>query len=189
MMDNRINFTDGMKQLIKNWKGNTLHSFIQNDNGDCDTCIRFLIGNNIYVVDNRYVLYVDEAGDKVEYSCFSCSMLNHSYLLQKVVGNREKENIIEEEILDIFIVRDFEKGKLFDSGIPYELIFDTALIIQTTNGYYAFWRELFSNMIISSFGEDFEQAVSTIKSEEKIRLEAQEENPYIVTVKRIVEKL
>lgn len=189
-MENNLNFTKKMKQMMSDWKGKILKGYIENSDDGCLSIVRFLIGENVFDLNNAYVSYEYPDKDRVELSCFSCVEVDKTKTLQThVVDGKCKENIIGENIIGIYIVKDIEKGKLFDSGIPYELEFETALILQTEKYYYVFWRDLIFYMIEVATCCNMEEALKTIKSVAEIQTEAQEENPYAVTVERFVESL
>lgn len=190
MMKNNLNFTVEMKKMVGVWKGKVLKGYIENDNEEYVTIVRFLVENKAFNLDNEYMRYEYPDKSCSELTCFSCVEIDRNEFLQTaVVGGKCKENIVEEKIVDIYIVTDTEKGGLFDSGLPYELVFETALIIQTKSRCYAFWRHISFNTIEIAVCEDMEIALKTIRSAEEIQEEAQVENPYTVTVERRIEKL
>ena len=190
VMGNNLNFTNEMKEMMKEWKGKLLKGYIENSDDGYFSIARLLIEDRLFDLDNEYVLYDYPDNDRVELTCFACVEVDKKKALQThIVGGKCKENIVGENIVNVYIIKDVEKGKLFDSGIPYELEFDTALIIQTENGYYAFWRDvMFYTIEAARFG-DMEAVLKAVKSVEQIQKEAQEENPYVVTVERRIAKL
>lgn len=189
-MENNLNFTMQMKEMIREWKGKCLKGFIENSNDGCLSIVRFFIDDRVFDLDNEYVSYEYPNNERVELSRFACVEADKAKTLQThVVNGRCKENIVDEKIVNVYIVKDKENGILFDSGIPYELEFDTALIIQTQKYYYAFWRDLIFYTIEVAICDDMEKILKAIKRVEKIREEAQEGNPYAVTVERDIVKL
>ncbi len=189
-MENNLNFTKEMKEMMKEWKGRNFKGYIENSDDGFLSIVRFLIEEKAFDIKNEYVLYKYPDGDYAELTCFSCIEVDKNEPLQShIVGGKYKENIVVEEIVNIYIIKDTEKGKLFNSGIPYDLIFETAVIIQTASCCYAFWRHLIFNTIKIAVCDDLESALKTIRSVEEIQEETQEENPYVVTVERRIEKL
>ena len=190
MMKNNLNFTEEMKEMIKGWKGKILKGYIENDDSENVTTIRFLIDDKAFDFTNDYISYEYPDGDCAELTCFSCVEVGENEPLRTtVVGGKRKENRIEKKIIDIYLVTDREKGKLFDTGVPYEMTYETALIIQTEYAWYVFWRNLIFYTIEIANCEDKESALKAIKSVEQIHHELQEENPYTVTVERMVQQL
>lgn len=189
-MENNLNFTKKMKEMMREWKGKLLKGYIENSDDGCLSIVRFLIEDRVFDLDNEYVLYEYPDKDRVELSRFACVETDKTKTLQThVVDGKCKENIVGEKIVNIYIIKDIEKSKLFDSGIPYELEFETALILQTEKRYYAFWRNLIFYMIEVAVCGDMEETLKSIKSVAEIQAEAQEENPYVVTVERHIEQL
>jgi hypothetical protein len=189
-MNNQLNFTEEMKEIMRGWKGKMLQSYIENSNDGVLSMVRFCIDDKAYDMDNEYVLYKYSEGDGVEYSCFACREVDENIPLSThTVAGKRKETKVDEKIENIYIIKDTENGKIFDSAIPYELVFETALIIQTETRCYAFWRNLLFYTIETAVCDTMEKALKTIRSVEEIREEAQVENPYVVTVERCVEKL
>lgn len=189
-MRNNLNFEIEMKEEMKKWKGQIFKGYIENDDDGSVSVVRFLIEEKLFDFENKYVQYQYPDGDRVELTCFSCMEVDKNKPLQlHTVRGKCKEHIVLEKITNIYLIQDREKGKFFDSGMPYELNFETAFIIQTESRCYAFWRNLIFNMIEIAICDNLEVALNTIKSVEKICEDAQEENPYLVTVERNVEKL
>lgn len=189
-MENKLNFTTQMKETIREWKGKRLKSFVENSDDGCLSIVRFFIEDRAFDLDNEYVSYEYPNNERVELSRFACVEADKTKTLQPhVVSGNCKEYIVDETILNVYIVKDKECGRLFDSGCPYELDFDTALMIQTEKRYYVFWRNLIFYTIEVAICKDKEEALKTMKSVEKIREEAQEGNPYAVAVERSVEQL
>lgn len=149
-----------------------------------------LIEDRVFDLDNEYVSYEYPNNDRAELSCFACVEADKAKTLQThVVNGKCKENVVDEKIANVYTIKDKENGKLFDSGIPYALEFDTALMIQTEKHHYVFWRDLIFYTIEVVICDNMEESLKTIKSVEKIREEAQEGNPYAVTVERSIERL
>lgn len=187
---NRLNFTKEMKEVMCGWKGKTLQSYIENADDGYVTAVRFCIENQVFDIDNEYMAYWDSREHTTELTCFSCvERTDNQPLGSAVVRGKNRENIVGGKIVDIYIVKDVEKGKLLGLGIPYELEFETALILQTEKYCYVFWRDLIFCTIEVAACEDMEAALKTIKSVAEIQEEAQVENPYTITVERCVEKL
>lgn len=189
-MKNSLNLTEEMKNMVREWKGKLLKGYVENADDGYVTRVRFLIGESFFDFDNEYTAYQYPDEGIEELTCFSCVEVPQNKILETVVvGGKHKKHIIEEKIENIYIIKDIEKGKLFDSGIPYELEFETALIIQTENKCYAFWRNLIFYTIDIAVCTDIESVLKTIRSVDEIQKEAQIENPYPVTVEREMEQL
>lgn len=187
---NRLNFTKEMKEMMKGWKGKLLKGYIENDDINYVTIVRFLIENQVFDLDNEYVAYWNSREDTSELSCFSCvEKAADSFLQYSTVGGKYKETTIGAQIRDIYIVKDIQKETEADGKQTDELTFETALIIQTEKHCYAFWRNLIFDTIESAVCKDVAKALKLIKSVDEIREEAQVENPYTVEVTRVVEQL
>ena len=175
-MGNRINLTEKMKQLLREWKGEILHYFIVNDAENYVTTVRFLVGENIYDIDNKYVLYVDEDGDEVEYSCLSCVKQKEiTELKPAVVSGDLSKSLVDEEIRKIFMVKEIETS---------EFTYDIAIVVQTEKRFFAFWRYLIFDTIQVCESKTKQGCLNKIKE-----LNEQENNGFVETEKRIVEEL
>lgn len=189
-MENNLNFTKEMKKTMQEWKEKTLTSYIENSDDGFLSIVRLLIEEKTYDVENKYVSYNYPDGSCAELTCFSCTQVNITTPLQTyVVNGKIKKNTVAEKILNVYLVADTENGKLFDSGVPYELTFETAFIIQTANHCYAFWRNIAFNTIKIAVCNNLDSVLKAIISVEQIQEEAQNENPYPITIKRKVEKI
>lgn len=189
-MENNLNFTKEMKETMRSWRGRLFKGYMENGDDGAVSVVRFMIGESAFDFENKYVSYRYPDGENAELTCFSCVETDKNATLQsRVIGGKCKENSVLEEIVNIYIIKDAEQGKLFDSGISYELIYETAFVIQTKNRFYAFWRDLIFDTIKIKVCGSLEIACKTIKSVEEIQEEAQEENPYNVTIKRCIEKM
>ena len=186
---NRLNFTSEMLQTIKLWKGKRLVSFTENDGDEYVTRIRLEIENKVFDIDNEYVQYRYSDGEIAELTCFSCIESDKNKPLEhSVIKGKYNIHKVEKQITEIYVVNDTVIGKALDKGIPYQLDFETALIIKADN-YYAFYRNLIFNEISVFVCNDFDNLLSGIKSIEEIQKEEQQGNPYKITVKRRIEQL
>ncbi len=190
-MENRIDFTEEMKEIMKEWKGKILRGYIENADDGYVTIIRFLIGDKFFDIDNEYTLYVDSNGDEIEFSCFSCVEVDKKQSLETVVvGGKCKENIVGEKIEDVFIVKETEKDIYPNDEEVYEFSYEIALIIQTKNCFYVFWRDIIFNTIKIVVCKDIEGALESIKksNENDEELKENDCSPTII-LEKIVEKL
>jgi hypothetical protein len=99
-----------------------------------------------------------------EFTCFSCVEKSCEQPLEtSVVGGKYKERTVGEKIENIFIVKEIEKNR--DSGDEknYKFSHETALIIQTENSFYVFWRHLIFDRIYVSVCKDLDGAVESVK--------------------------
>lgn len=189
-MENNLNFTKETKKTMQEWKGKLFSSYIENSDDGFFSVVRLLIKEKAYDVENKYVSYNYPNESRAELTRFSCAQVNTTTPLQThVVNGKNKKNIVNEKILNVYLVTDTENGKLFDSGVPYELTFETAFIIQTTSRCYAFWRNIAFNIIKIAVCNNLDSVLKAIITVEQIQEEAQNENPYSVTIKRKVEEL
>lgn len=189
-MENKLNFTNEMKATMKGWKNKTFKSYVENSEDDFFSSVRLWIERKAFDITNEFVAYEYPDDDYAELTCFACAEACEGQPLQPFLAGGEcKENIVDEKIVSVYLVEDTEKGKLFNSGNPYELCFETALIICTENHAYAFWRHLLFDTMECAVGKTLEEVLQKIKSVEEIQEESQEENPYDVTVERCVQAL
>ncbi len=188
-MENNINFSYEEKETMSGWKGQILRCYFENSDDFFYTTVRLFIGNKAFDLKNPYVEFIHPDGYGEELSRFSCERKDESTPPQTPKGVKFKENAVNEEITDVYIVTDLEKGKYPNSGVSYELEYETALVVQTTNRCYAFWRHLISDSIEIAVCENLQAALTAIKSVEEIQEEAQGDSPYAVSVERRAEKL
>ena len=187
---NRLDFTQEMKEVMRGWKGKNLQSYIENADDGYVTVVRLCVDEQDFDLNNEYMAYWNSRDDISELTCFSCvEKANNEPLLPYLVRGKCKEIKVDEKIVKIYIIKDTERGENFNSRIPYEMTFETALIIQTATRCYAFWRNLIFNTIETVVCDTMEEALKKIRSVEEIQAEAQEENPYAVTVERQIEEL
>jgi hypothetical protein len=186
-MGNRLNFTGEMINKIRAWKGKTLKAYTENDDENYVTAVRVYVGEKVFDIANEYTAFEYPDKDIVELTCFSCiEKEKDSYFLQSVSNGKCIDRIIEETIKDIYIVTDKETGILFDADIPFELVFDTAIIIQTEKKCYALWRDIIFERIDTAICDSLEIALKTIRSVDEIKERAQCGNPNTITVERKV---
>ena len=185
-MNNQLNFTEEMKEIMRGWEGKTLQSYIENADDDYITAVRVCINNKKFDITNDYVLYVEPDGENIEFTCFSCvEIINDKPLTPYVVGGRNSENTINKRIESVFIVKEIETDN-YPNGESFEFSYDVALIIQTENSFYVFWRHLIFDTLKISICKRMEEVVESIKE-----LNEDNENVEEVTIikKKIVEKL
>jgi hypothetical protein len=185
-MNNQLDFTQQMKEMMCDWKGKNLQSYIENADDGFVTVVRLHIDNKNFNIENDYVLYVEPDGESIEFTCFSCTEVANNYpLVPAIVGGKNKENIIEERIKNIFIVREIEMGEYHDDG-NFEFSHEKALVLQTEHCFYAFWRHLIFNTIQILVCKDLEEALKNMKELN----EGEESMDGIATIKKkIVEKI
>lgn len=188
-MKNNLNLTKEMRVMIKLWKGKMLYSIIESDYM-IPYVIRFLIDDKAFELQNGFTVYEYPDKDCTELTCLSIEEVQKSSPIQYSSRKKDiRENIVGEKIQDIYIVKDKETGRLFDSGIPYEFEFETAIIIQTERSCYAFWRNLIFEELESAKRDNMEDILKAIKSVETIQEEEQADNPYKITIERKIEQL
>ena len=162
-MNNQLNFTEEMKEMMRVWKGKTLQSYSENADDGYITTVRLSIDNQNFDIENDYILYVEPDGENIEFTCFSCvEIMNNKPLSPAVVGGKNRENIIKERIENIFIVKEIEIDT-YSNGENFEFSYDVALIIQTENSFYVFWRYLIFDTLQISICTDRKSAVESIK--------------------------
>ena len=180
-MNNQLNFTEEMKDMMRTWKNKMLHSYIENSNDSYITAVRLHIDNKDFDIENNYVLYMEPDGEKVEFTCFSCVEAINQPIQPSVVGEKNKKIVIQEKIENIYIIREIEIDKYLD-GETSEFSYEVACVIQTECKFYVFWRHLIFNTIRISVCEDMNGAVESIK-------ELNEENEEIEGVRIIKERI
>lgn len=185
-MNNQLDFTKEMKEVMRGWKGKTLQSYIENSDDGYVTAVRLYIDNKNFHIENDYVLYVEPDGEDVEFSCFSCAeMANNQPLESSVVGGKNKENTINERIENIFIVKEIEIDK-YPNGEDFEFSYEKALILQTESQFYVFWRHLIFNTLQISVCKDIKGAVESIK---ELNEEDEDIEGVMIIKKKIIEEL
>lgn len=183
---NRLDFTKEMKEMMRGWKGETLQSYIENADDDYVTVIRLCIENRAFDIDNEYMAYWYSRENTDELTCFSCvERKNNKPLLPYVVGGQCKQNIINERIENIYVVKEIEVEK-YENGEIFEFLYEKALIFQTESRFYVFWRHLIFDRIEIAVCDTMESAVESIKE-----LNEADEDMENVTIikKKIVEDL
>jgi hypothetical protein len=185
-MSNQLDFTDEMKGIMREWKGKTLQSYIENADDGYITAVRLCIDNKNFDIENNYVLYVEPDGEGIELTCFSCvETTKNQPLLSSVVGGKNKENTINERIENIFIVKEIETDK-YPNGENFEFSYDVALILQTESRFYVFWRNLIFNTLEISICKDIKDAVESIK---ELNEDDEEIEDVTIIKKKIIEQL
>lgn len=180
---NRLDFTKEMKEVMRDWKGKTLQSYIENADDGCITAVRFCVENQVFDIDNEYMAYWYSRENMDELTCFSCvEKINNQPLLPSVVGGKNRENIINERIENIFIVKEIDN---YPNGENFEFSYDVALILQTESWFYVFWRNLIFNTIEISICKDIKGAVESIKELN----EDEEREDVTIIKKKIIEQL
>ncbi|MBQ4269623.1 MAG: hypothetical protein IJB97_08255 [Clostridia bacterium] len=185
-MNNQLNFTEEMKEMMRIWKGKTLQSYIENADDGYSTTVRLYIDNKNFDIENGYVLCVETDGENIELTCFSClEITNNKPLSPYVVGGRNRENVINQRIENILIVKEIETDN-YPNGENFEFSYDVALIIQTEKCFFVFWRHLIFDTLHITVCKDINGAVESIKELNEI----DEETGNVTVIKsKIVETL
>ena len=185
-MNNQLDFTKEMKEMMRGWKGKTLQSYIENSNDDYVTAVRLCIDSKNFDIENEYVLYVEPDGESIEFSCFSCvETTNNQPLEPSVVGGENRENTIKEKIVNVFIVQDLETDT-YSNGEKFDFSYEKALILQTESQFYVFWRHLIFDTLQISICKDIKGAVESIK---ELNEDEEESEGITVIKKKIIEEL
>ena len=108
-MNNQLDFTQEMMETMRAWKGGILQSYTENSNDGYVTAVRVGIDYKSFDIRNNYTLFIEASGEEVEFSCFTCLEGGDNQPLEpSVVGGRNRENIIQEKIENVFIVTEIE---------------------------------------------------------------------------------